>query len=140
MKNLSIKGLHMELTDALESYVQDKMSSLKKFLPHDAHVMVEIGRPSIHHKTGTDIYQAEIEASTAKQTFFISITDADLYAAIDRARDEIVELIKQGKSKKTTMVRRGGMMMKDLMKIDFMGPVKGLPKRLRKKFSKTQEE
>ena len=130
----------MELTDALESYVQDKMSHLKKFLPHDAHVSVEIGRPSIHHKTGTDVYQAEIEASTAKQTFFITITDADLYAAIDRARDEIVELIKQGKSKKTTMIRRGGMMMKDLMKNGFMSPVTSLPKRLRKKFSKVTKE
>ena len=130
----------MQVTDALKAYVQDKTLTLGKFLPHDAHVTVEIGRPSMHHKTGTDIYQAEIEASTAKQTFFISITDADLYAAIDRARDEIVELIKQGKSKKTTMVRRGSMMMKDLMRNGFMGPVAGLPKRLRKKFSKTAEE
>ena len=140
MQNINIKGLHIEVTDALRQYVNAKLASLSKFIPHTAHVRVEIGRPSAHHKSGTDIYMAEIETDWAGQTYYISVTEADQYAAIDRARDEIVEMIKSGKGKKQALWKRGRTIMKDAMKWDFVTPIKNLPKKLRSKFSRSDEE
>lgn len=121
MLNIAIKGLHIDLTDALKTHVYDKLAALEKFVQSHSHITVEIGRPSKHHKTGTDVYMAEITADTHGQTYFIQITDGNLYSAIDRARDEILELIKQGKGKKQTLLRKGRMMLKELQRKGFYG-------------------
>jgi len=139
MLNINIKGLHIELTDALKQYVHSKMATLETFIPHSAHVRVEIGRPSAHHKTGDDIYMAEVETDWNGQVYYIQTTDADQYAAIDRARDEIVEMIKAGRGKKQALWRRGRSMVKDMMKWDFVTPIKNLPKKFRRKFSRSDE-
>jgi ribosomal subunit interface protein len=121
MLNISIKGLHMPLTDALTDYIHDKLSSLEKFIHPHAHVAVEIGRPSKHHKKGDDIYLAEITVDSQGNTYFIQTTEGELLAAIDRARDEMVELIKAGKGKKHTLLKKGRMMLKQLTKKGFYG-------------------
>lgn len=140
MQNINIKGLHIEVTDALRQYVNSKLASLSKFIPHTAHVRVEIGRPSAHHKSGSDIYMAEIETDWNGQTYYIQVADADQYAAIDRARDEITEMIKAGRGKKQALWKRGQSMMKDAMKWDFVTPIKNLPKKLRGKLWKNADE
>ncbi len=132
MMNLNVKGLHMELTDAIRGYAESKLASLEKFIPSGAVVRIELGRPSAHHKSGDDTYQAEIEVDAAGQTYFIRITDADLYAAIDRARDEITEMIKSGRGKRASMLRRGRTLAKELMKYDYMGSLRGLPRKVKR--------
>jgi ribosomal subunit interface protein len=121
MKHINLKTLNMEMTDAIRGYVYDKLASLEKIIHTNAHIVVEIGRPSHHHKKGEHVYMAEISIDSDGQTYFIQITDADLYAAIDKARDEMMELIKQGKGKKQTLLRKGRMMVKRLMKRGFYG-------------------
>ena len=139
MINMNIKGLHIDLTDSLKEYTRSKLSTLETFIPSDSHVHVEIGRPSVHHKTGTDIYQAEIEVDWAGQTYFVRMTDGDLYAAIDRARDEIVEMIKSGRGKRQALWKRGRAAIKEAMKWDFVTPVKNIPKKLRSRISRNSE-
>lgn len=139
MQNINIKGIHIELTDALKQYVYSKLGSLEKFIPVNAHVRVEIGRPSAHHKSGDDIYMTEIEIDWNGQVYYIKTNDADQYAAIDRARDEIIEMIKSGKGKQQALWKRGRSVVKDMMKWDFVTPIKNVPKKLRSKFWKAQE-
>lgn len=138
MMNITIKGLHIDLTDALRDYIRTKLASLEPFIPETAHVRVEIGRPSAHHKTGDDIYMAEIEVDGNGQVYFIKITDGDQYAAIDRARDEIVEMVKSGRGKRQALWKRGRSMVKDMMKWDFVSPIKNIPKKLRGKFVRAE--
>ena len=121
MKNINVKTLNIEMTDAIRNYIYEKIDSLEKFIHHDAHIAIEIGRPSHHHKKGEDVYMAEISIDSHGQTYFIQVTDADLYAAIDKARNEINELIKQGKGKKQTLLRKGRIAIKQLMKRGFYG-------------------
>lgn len=121
MLHIQMKGLHMELTEAIENYVYDKLAVLEKFIHTNAHIAVEVGRPSKHHKKGENVFQAEITVDSNGQTYFIQITDSELYAAIDRARDEMLELIKQGKGKKQTLLKKGRMMLKELARKGFYG-------------------
>lgn len=119
MIHITIKGIHIELTDALKNYVQNKIGSLEKVLSKPTQAHVEIGKPSKRHKSGDDIFKAEVSLDTDGQTYFVEVTDADLYAAIDRAQNEMMELVKQGKGKKQTLLRKGRMMVKQLMKKGF---------------------
>lgn len=116
MNHIHLKTLNIELTDAIRDYVHEKLGSLEKIIHQNAYIAVEIGRPSHHHKKGEDVYMAEISIDSHGQTYFIQVTDADLYAAIDKARNEINELVKQGKGKKQTLLRKGRVAIKQLMK------------------------
>ena len=111
----------MELTEAISSYVRGKASVFGKFINEHSHVSIDVGRPSTHHKTGDDVYLTEITVDTNGQMYFIQITDGNLYHAIDRACDEMVELIKTGKGKKHTLLRKGQMMLKQLRRKGMYG-------------------
>lgn len=121
MLYIQMKGLHMDITEAIENYVHDKLTTLEKFIHPHAHVAVEVGRTSKHHRKGEDIFQAEITIDSNGRSYFIQITDRELYGAIDRARDEMLELIKQGKGKSHTLLKKGRMMLKQLQRKGFYG-------------------
>jgi ribosomal subunit interface protein len=116
MINTNIKGLHMPLTDALKAYVHEKVSSLENLVSPGAFLYAEIGKPSHHHKGGEDVFQAEITLDTNGQTYFVKTTESDLYRAIDRAAADMLDMVKQGRGKRQTLLRRGRMAIKQLLK------------------------
>jgi ribosomal subunit interface protein len=116
MMNISIQGIKMSLTEAIKDAVYRKLESLEKFIQHPAHVSVELGKPSAHHKAGPDVFLTEITIDTNGQTYFVKSTHSDLYAALDLATSEMSEVIKQGKGKRQTLVRKGRMMIKNLIR------------------------
>lgn len=109
----------MPLTDAITDAVHNKMATLEKVIHTNAFAHVELGKPSAHHKTGDDVCAAEITIDMKGQTYFVQVTDADLYTALDRAVSDMNEMIKQGKGKRQTLARRGRMMVKQLLKRGF---------------------
>ncbi len=121
MMNITLKGLHMPLTDALKQYSHEKLESLEKFVHANAYVHLEIGKPSNHHKGGPDTFVAEITIDSNGHNYFVEVSESDLYTAIDRAVAEMLEMIKQGKGKRHTMARKGRMMLKELMRKGFYG-------------------
>lgn len=119
MMNISIKGIRMSLTDAITDAVHNQLKTLEKLIPTRSFVHVELGKPSAHHKSGEDVFQAEITLDTKGQTYFVQIAHSDLYQALDRAVYDIGEMIKQEKGKKQTLLRKGRMLVKQLMKQGF---------------------
>ena len=121
MMNITLKGLHMPLTDALKNYSNEKIESIEKFVLPNAYVHLEIGKPSAHHKGGPDVFHAEITVDSNGQNYFVEIAESDMYTAIDRAVTEMVEMIKQGRGKRHTMARKGRILLKELMRKGFYG-------------------
>ncbi len=121
MMNITLKGLHIPLTDALKQYSNDKLQSLEKFIHQNAYVHLEIGKPSSHHKGGPDVFLAEITIDSNGQNYFVAVSESDLYVAIDRATAEMLEMIKQGRGKRHTLARKGRIMLKELMRKGFYG-------------------
>lgn len=119
MLNISIKGLRMPLTAAITEAVHSKVGSLDRILNKDASVHVELGKPSAHHKSGTDVFMSEITVDAKGQTYFVQVSDSDLYTALDRSVADMSEMIKQGKGKRQTLARRGRMMVKQLLRKGF---------------------
>lgn len=117
--NISIKGLRISLTEAITEAVHTKLSALDKLIHTKAFVHVELGKPSSHHKSGDDVFMAEITIDMKGQTYFVQVANADMYQALDRAVYDIGEMIKQEKGKRQTLLRKGRMLVKQLIKKGF---------------------
>ena len=76
---------------------------------------VEVGKSTKHHKAG-NIFRAEVHITGPGLDFYAVAEEADLYAAIDIVKDEIVRTATQLKDKRKTLARRGAEMIKNMMK------------------------
>ena len=120
--NIKITSKNFEITPAIDEYVTRKISSLQKFFNAKDITLceVEIGRTTKHHKSGV-IFRAEVNiAEPGSSQIYAVAEEADLYAAIDIVRDEAERAIVSRKSKRVALLRRGGAIIKRLLKrIDF---------------------
>jgi len=115
--NISIKASNIELTPALKDYTEKRMKSILKFIEGgDADILIDIGKTTSHHKGG-DVFQATVNLTTplGKQ-YHVASQAADLYEAIDDARNEIVQEIKSAKGKRDSLFRRGARRVKNMLK------------------------
>jgi putative sigma-54 modulation protein len=97
----NIRAHNIELTNAIESYIEQKLGALDTYLqnksePFEAHI--EVGKPSQHHQSG-DIYEAKVTIAFANTTFRSETLKDDLYAAIDDAHDQLKHQIIKFKEK-----------------------------------------
>jgi putative sigma-54 modulation protein len=118
--NINIKATNIELTPAISDYVDKKISSIYKYLQtadndSDIIAQVEVGKSTNHHKAG-DIFRAEVHISGSGLNLYAVAETEDLYASIDKVKDEISYEVKRNKEKRFALARRGGQMVKDMMK------------------------
>lgn len=116
--NIKIHSKNFEITPAIDEYVMKKISSLEKFLDgKDGSLCeVEVGKTSEHHKSG-DIYKAEVNImEPGNKQVYVVAEEFDLYAAIDKVRDEAERAIVSRKNKRNTLFKRGGAAVKGFLK------------------------
>lgn len=114
--NINIKATNMELTEAIEGYVNKKLASLGKFIQEDKiSGYVEIGKTTEHHKNG-DVFKAEYNLQLDGKKFYAVSEKSDLYAAIDDAKEEFIRQITRTKDKKQTLYKRGATSVKKMIK------------------------
>ncbi len=114
---INIKATNFELTEAIKSYLEEKLGTLERILPAgDESVMidVEVGKITKHHQHG-DVFEAEINLHFARHYLRAEAYEEDLYAAIDQARDEITRQINASIAKKNTLLRRGRRILKGMI-------------------------
>lgn len=103
MMRLILKATGIEHTNAIDAYVGSRLRELEKVLdPKEKSCIarVEIGKETKHHKTGADVYKAELTMRAGKKDFRVTATDAaDLYAAIDAMKDHIVRDVKDHRNR-----------------------------------------
>ena len=106
----------MELTEAINDYVEKRLDSIKKFTKDsDISGYVEVGKTTNHHKQG-DVYKAEFDITANGEHFFAISEKDDLYVAIDGAKEEVVRRITNKKDKKQTLYKRGAISVKKMLK------------------------
>lgn len=117
---LTIKATGIEHTNALDTYVTKKLFELEKLLdPNEKSCIarVEISKETKHHKTGIDVFKAELTMRAGKRDFRIVKTDeSDLYAAIDKMKDEVVFEVKEHHKKIRAHEKSGGRIAKKVLR------------------------
>jgi putative sigma-54 modulation protein len=102
---IDVTGHHVELTDPLRNYVNEKFEKLERHFDHvtDVHVILSVEK--LRHKA-----EATMHISGGK--LFADNTEADMYAAIDGLTDKLDRQIKKHKEKITDHHRSEGAMKK----------------------------
>ncbi len=102
---IDVTGHHVELTDPLRNYVNEKFERLERHFDHvtDVHVILSVEK--LRHTA-----EATIHISGGK--LFADSTDEDMYAAIDSLTDKLDRQIKKHKEKLTDHHRIEGAMKK----------------------------
>lgn len=113
----NIKATNMELTGAINDYVNKRLSSIEKFVKKGEEIIahIEVGKTTNHHKQG-DVFRAEFDLDISGVKFYTVSEKDDLYAAIDEAKQEIVRQITNNKDRKQTLYKRGATSVKKMLK------------------------
>lgn len=98
---LNITGHHIEITPALQTYVQSKFEKLERHFDHVTNVHVVLTVEKLRHK-------AEATVHISGADVFADAIEADMYAAIDMLADKLDRQIKKHKEKLTDHHRSEG--------------------------------
>ncbi len=115
---IKIKTLNMEMTPAIEEYIEKRVGTLEKFIREkneNNRADVEVGKTTKHHKSG-NYFRAEINLHANGKKFYAVAEKEDLYAAIDKVRDEIASSLTSYKDRTVTVMRKGALRVKNIMK------------------------
>ena len=90
---ISVTFRHMESSDPVRSYVEDKLSKVKKYIdePVEAQVVLSVEK-KIRHKAEVTLVAKGITIKASEET-------ADMYAAVDGVLDKIERQLKRYKDK-----------------------------------------
>ena len=116
--HIIITGVQMEITDAIRSYIHEKMRTVEKLIPRDdtsSKLSVELSKTSNHHVNG-EVFKVEVLLHMRGKDLPISTVEDDLYKAIDVVKDKLVHELSQHKDKERSLLRRGAHRVKNLFK------------------------
>lgn len=115
--NINIKTTTISLTPAISEYVEKHLEVIKKFLADDPTIVfdLELAKTTNHHNKG-DIFKAEIHIVGKDRNIYSSVEKEDLYLAIDEVRDEVVEVLKSNKDKNRSLLRKGQVKIKNMLR------------------------
>lgn len=90
---LSVTGRHIEITDSMKQYAEDKARKLTKFYDRIEVIEVVVDRESVR-------YRVEMLVRTDHRHTFVGQVDAeDFYEAIDLVADKLERQLKKHKEK-----------------------------------------
>ncbi|NVD08210.1 ribosome hibernation promoting factor [Vibrio sp. JPW-9-11-11] len=89
---ININGHHIDLTDSMQDYVNEKFQKLERFFDHinSIHVVLKVEKVRQIAEATLHVNQAEIHASSE---------DENMYAAIDSLVDKLVRQLNKHKEK-----------------------------------------
>ena len=93
-----ITGKGIELTLAIEQYIDKKFTGLERFFTPITKAEVVVGMETKHHVKG-DIFMAECRLTLPGSDAFASAQEKTLYQAIDALRDHLEAELKKRKVK-----------------------------------------
>lgn len=105
-------------TDEAARYAEERALSFEKLLGDDAAVAlceIEIGRAAGHPHRG-DVWFAEYTLVAPHRRLRVMSKGENVNAAIDAAKDEMMQRLRADKTKRFALLRRGGAKLKEIMR------------------------
>lgn len=118
MIQTEIKVTGLELTPAIKDYIEAKILQLDKLVDSSAGgvlAQVEVGKTTEHHRRG-EVFKAEINLQMNGKLLTAKIITEDLYASLDKVKDELARQITSVRNKEKTLFRHGARRFKNLLR------------------------
>jgi putative sigma-54 modulation protein len=98
---INIKATGLDLTPSIVRYIEEKISSVEKFLvkfgkKSEIEVFFEIARTTKHHRKG-EVFRAEANMELPGKVLRADHEDWDVRVAIDKVKDKLQAEIKKYK-------------------------------------------
>lgn len=108
------------MTPAISDYVHKKLEMVEKYIDDSGAVVaqVEVAKVTEHHQHG-DIYRAEIHLTGGGIDVYTAEETEDILSSLDKVKDEIIQQLTRTKGKEQTLVRKGGQMVKNMMRFNW---------------------
>lgn len=122
--NITIIGRHMEVTDALKAYAEDKVKKLEKYLPLGAEASVTLG---------VEKYRRRAEVQIKVNGILIQAQDEtdEMYSSIDKVMDKVSRRVRKYKERLKDKKGRGEEKAGAAMAEE--GPVESIPEIIKTK-------
>ena len=116
--NIAYKTLAFTLTPEIQNYTEEKLASVRKLLAHhdDKNIScdVTLSHDAKHH-SGM-VYRADFTVFAGPERVHGVGHGMSMHAALDDAKDETLRRMREGKQVHVRLMRRGGAMIKKLLK------------------------
>lgn len=118
---INLLGKNLEITDAINEYVEKRVTNLGKLLSKiensGGEVMVhfEVGRRTNGQNKG-DVFHADCSINIDGKKFYAQADKEDLYEAIDDIKETLFREINKDKDRAQTLFKRGAISVKKMLK------------------------
>ncbi|AXE28711.1 ribosome-associated translation inhibitor RaiA [Chromobacterium phragmitis] len=92
--NLKVTGLHLEVTQSLREYIENKLERVTRHVDHVIDISVTLSVDKL-------IQKAEVNVHLSGKDIHVEASEADLYAAIDLLMDKLDRQVLKHKEKLT---------------------------------------
>ena len=115
----TITGDNIAIGDQVRAYIEKRFSGFSRFVnPDISHeVFVTVSKTTAHHRD--DSICVEVKLQVNAKDFFAAGAAADIMAAVDQAKEELMREVTHSKGKKLTLFHRGARKIKGMMKVGF---------------------
>lgn len=115
--DIRIKTTDYEMPSEVAAYLDDKIASIERLITDEAaRCEVEIGRAVGHSQQGS-VWKAEFVITHFGERFRAIAQEESINAAIDVAKDEIMQQLRKNKDRSTTLMRRMGARLKKMARM-----------------------
>ena len=121
---INLKTKNFSPTQAIKTYLEQKINSLDKFLPNGESISadIELAKTTKHHQKG-DVFRAEVNlnvpglpAGRPGRLIRAAAEKWNLMVAIDTVRNELQREIRDNKEKNLSLYKRGARILKKLLR------------------------
>lgn len=116
MTLVNYKTNNLDVDEFLQALTERKIQTLEKFFKNYNEVTVDIEFQKEGASNAGKQYRTEVNLSLDGQLYRAEATEESFEQAIDEVRDELDKELRRTSKKQTGLVRRGGRMIKDMLR------------------------
>ncbi|MCA9361203.1 ribosome-associated translation inhibitor RaiA [Candidatus Kaiserbacteria bacterium] len=114
--NIQYKITQVEIEPAIKALVEQKFSSLSKFIGNETDVKCEVEFEKVAPKNNGEVHRFETNLWISGTLYRAESTEESFEKAIDVVRNELDKEIRRSRTKRESLFRKGGRKIKNMMR------------------------
>mgnify|MGYP005848636549 CR=1 FL=1 len=114
--NIQFKATNTEVDEELQILLEQKLSSLEKYLNTETDLVCEVEFEKVSHHQSGNVHRVEVNFFKNGELFRAEAIEDSYEKAIDEVRDELDKELRRNRNKKETMFRKGARRLKEMMR------------------------
>lgn len=114
--HIQFKATQVEVDDALKNLVEQKFQSLAKYIGDETDVRCEVEFEKVAPHQNGPVFRVEANLWVAGTLYRAEATEVSFEHAIDEVRAELDKEIRRARSKRDSLLKKGGRRLKEMLR------------------------